>query len=329
MKLPRNRGETKIVFMKTFNKRGLYVAGFALVSAFFISNNTTSVLDFKSPSAAADSRFDFRYSGVVNTGSEVMPLVGQLSKDGNKLYLTSQNMRGSKQLYVMAREKAGDAFGKPTKLTGVGNDEGYDIVMPTLSGDEGTMVFVSSTDGTQRGNDLYIAQRTEGGFIGVRPLEEINDATTSESYPWLSKDGLRLYFSKQKGSAISFFSAERTSLDAKFSAPVKLDITVKDINNNMSCYLTNDEKEIFILSGDKIYSATRGTTKEKFGEPVEIAAANNSQGFMNGIALTDNKQEMYVFNSVGFRNTQILKFENAATKTTVKPGIENKTLQIK
>ena len=97
----------------------------------------------------------------------------------------------------------------------------------------------------------------------------------------------------------------------------------------MSCYLTNDEKEIFILSGDKIYSATRGTVKEKFGEPVEIAAANNSQGFMNGIALTDNKQEMYVFNSVGFRNTQILKFENAATKTTVKPGIENKTLQIK
>lgn len=315
--------------MKSFNKRGLYVAGFALISAFFISNHTTSVLDFKSAAPAADSRFDFRYSGTVNTGNEVMPLVGQLSKDGNKLYFTSQNMRGSKQLYVMAREKQGETFGKPTRLTGVGNDEGYDIVMPTLNGDESQMIFVSSVDGTQKGNDLYLAEKIDGGFVNIRSLDEINDATVAESYPWLSKDGLRVYFTKQKGSNITFFSAERATINDKFSAPVKLDIDIKDVNNNMSCYLTNDEKEIFILSGDRIYTATRGTAKEKFGEPVEIAAANNSNGFMNGIALTDSKSEMYVFNSVGFRNTQILKFENAATKTVVKPSIENRTIQVK
>jgi hypothetical protein len=151
----------------------------------------------------------------------------------------------------------------------------------------------------------------------------------AESYPWLSKDGLRVYFTKQKGSSITFHFAERASINEKFGAPVKLDIEVADINNNMSCYLTNDEKEIFILSGDKIYTASRGTTKEKFGTLVEIAAASGNNGFMNGIALTDNKSEMFVFNSVGFRNTQILKFENAASKTTVKPGIENKTIQVK
>ncbi len=315
--------------MKTFNKRGLYVAGFALISAFFISNHTTSVLDLKSAAPAADSRFDFRYSGVVNTGPEVMPLVGQLSKDGNKLYFTSQNMRGSKQLYVMARGKQSEDFGKPTRLTGVGNDEGYDIVMPSLNGDESQMIFVSSVDGTQKGNDLYMAEKIDGGFVNIRSLDELNDATMAESYPWLSKDGLRVYFTKQKGSSITFHFAERASINEKFGTPVKLDIDVADINNNMSCYLTNDEKEIFILSGDKIYTASRGTTKEKFGTPVEIAAASGNNGFMNGIALADNKSEMFVFNSVGFRNTQILKFENAASKTTVKPGIENKTIQVK
>jgi hypothetical protein len=315
--------------MKTFNKRGLYVAGIALISALFISNHTTSVLDLKSAAPATDSRFDFRYSGVVNTGAGVMPLVGQLSKDGNKLYFTSQNMRGNKQLYVMARGKQGEDFGKPTRLTGVGNDEGYDIVMPTLNGDESQMIFVSSVDGTQKGNDLYMAEKIDGGFVNIRSLDELNDANMAESYPWLSKDGLRVYFTKQKGSSITFHFAERASINEKFGAPVKLDIEVADINNNMSCYLTNDEKEIFILSGDKIYTASRGTTKEKFGTLVEIAAASGNNGFMNGIALTDNKSEMFVFNSVGFRNTQILKFENAASKTTVKPGIENKTIQVK
>jgi hypothetical protein len=311
--------------MKIYQKRGAYVMGLALVSTLFISNQTTSKLDFKA-SSSSDSRFDFRYAGVVNTGNEVMPLVGQVSKDGNKLYFTSQNIRGNKQLYVMTRDKAGEPFAKPTRLSGVGNDDGYDIVMPSLSGDENTMVFVSSTDGTQRGNDLFIAEKGDGGFVNIRPLSEVNDAAASDSYPWISKDGLRIYFTKQKGSNISFFSAERADLKSAFGAPIKLDIPLEDINNNLSCYLTNDEKEIFILNGDKIYSAWRANGKESFSTPLEIASANNNNGFMNGIALTDSKSEMYVFNSVGFRNTQILRFDNAS-KSSVQSLTDNKTLE--
>jgi len=308
-------------------RRGYAIAGIVFVSALFINGINTSNLDMK---PTADARFDFRYSGVVNTGQGVMPLVGQFSKDGLKLYFTSQNMRGAKQLYVMTRTKAGDIFGTPKRLTGVGNDEGYDIIMPTLNGDESQMVFVSSKDGSQKGNDLFIASKVEGGFLNIRPLDEVNDPSLSDSYPWLSQDGLRLYFSKQKGSNITFFMSSRTAADAKFGAPVKIDITMEIPNNNMSCFLSNDEKEIFVLNGDKIYSATRTSLTGKFSTPVEIAASTDNNGFMNGITMTDDKAEMLVFNSVGFRNTQILKFENAAVnKQLIQKIVDNKTLELK
>ena len=312
-------------------KRAFALGGIVLVSVLFINGMSTTNLDMTvaNKAASADARFDFRYAGVVNTGNGVMPLVGQLSKDGLKMYFTSQNMRGNKQLYVMTRAKVGDSFDTPKRLTGVGNDDGYDIVMPTLTGDESQMVFVSSKDGTQRGNDLYIASKTEGGFLSVKPLDEVNDPTMSDSYPWLSQDGLRLYFTKQKGNNITFFVAERASADAKFTTPVKLDVALADVNNNMSCFLSNDEKEIFILNGDKIYSATRTSLKGKFSTPVEIAASTDNSGFMNGITMTDNKAEMFVFNSVGFRSTQILKFENAATVPTIQKLVDNKTLDLK
>src|SRR5690606_2299331 len=99
------------------------------------------------------------------------------------LFFTSQNMRGNKQLYVMNRNSASGSFDKPTRLKGVGNDEGYDIIMPTVNADESVMIFVSSVDGTQRGNDLFEATTADGGLVNIRPLTEINEPGISEGYP--------------------------------------------------------------------------------------------------------------------------------------------------
>jgi hypothetical protein len=317
--------------MKANIKRVFFLAGIVFISSLFLNNTYINHLDLGTGNenpVSGTRKFDFRYSGIVGMPNGVMPLVGQLSKDGLKLYFTSQNMRGAKQLYVMSRTKTGEPFGVPVRLKGVGDEEGYDIVMPTVSGDENILVFVNSKDGTQRGNDLYIASKSADGFDSIRPLDEINDPGISDSYPWISKDGLRLYFTKQKGSNITFHVAERKSIHEKFSAPSKLEIAISEANNNLSCVLSSDEKEIFILNGDKILHATRQSVKEKFSAPVVIATSKNDAGFMNGITITDNTAELYVFNSVGFRNTQILKFDNAAFVPTVQKLAENKTLEI-
>ncbi len=303
-------------------KQKMIIACIAALGIFSMSPSSLSNMDMKS--SMDGSEFNFKYTGTVNTGSEVMPLVGQLSKDGLKMYFTSQNFKGEKQLYVMKRAKPGVAFDKPERLKGTINSADYDIIMPTVSGDEKTMVFVNSVDGTQKGNDLYITSKDEqtsnelyittrigedGPFANIRPLDEINDPELSDSYPWLSNDGLRIYFTKQKGSEITFHSADRKSVNEKFTQPKKLDIALPKISNNLSCFLSADETQIFILSGEKIYEAKRDNLFSKFSAPVEIGQSNDN-GYMSGITMTQDNAEMFVFNSIGFRNTQILHFVN-------------------
>jgi len=300
----------------------MIIACIAALGIFSMSPSSLSNLDMKS--SMSGTGFNFKYTGTVNTGSEVMPLVGQLSKDGLKMYFTSQNFKGEKQLYVMKREKPGVAFDKPERLKGTINSADYDIIMPTISGDEKTMIFVNSVDGTQKGNDLYITSKDEqtsnelyittrigedGPFANIRPLDEINDKELSDSYPWLSNDGLRIYFTKQKGSEITIHAAERKSVNEKFSQPKKLEIALPKISNNLSCFLSADETEIFILSGEKIYTSKRDNLFSKFSASVEIGQANDN-GYMSGITMTQDNAEMFVFNSIGFRNTQILHFVN-------------------
>lgn len=303
-------------------KQKLIIACISALGIFSMSPSSLSNMDMK----AGGTGFNFKYTGTVNTGGEVMPLVGQLSKDGLKMYFTSQNFKGEKQLYVMKREKPGATFSKPERLKGTINSSDYDIIMPTVSGDEKTMVFVNSVDGTQKGNDLYITSKQvdeqaenelyittrigeDGPFANIRPLDELNEANLSDSYPWLSNDGLRIYFTKQKGSEITFHTAERKSLNEKFAAPKKLDITLPKISNNLSCFLSLDERQIFILAGDKIYEAKRDNLFSKFTTPIEIGQSTDN-GYMSGITMTQDNAELFVFNSIGFRNTQILHFVN-------------------
>jgi hypothetical protein len=305
-------------------KQKLTIAFIAALGLFSMSPSSLGYMDMKT--GMEGTGFNFKYTGTVNTGGEVMPLVGQLSKDGLKMYFTSQNFKGEKQLYLMKRAKPGDAFDKPERLKGTINSTDYDIIMPTVSADEKTMVFVNSVDGTQKGNDLYITSKQvdeqannelyitsrvgeDGPFANIRPLDELNESELSDSYPWLSNDGLRIYFTKQKGNEITFHTAERKSLNEKFSAAKKIEIALPKISNNLSCFLSSDEREIFVLAGDKIYQAKRDNLFSKFTTPVEIGQSNDN-GYMSGVTMTQDNAEMFVFNSVGFRNTQILHFVN-------------------
>jgi len=288
------------------------LAGFALLGMFFMGSATVSNLRMNTPSTpnVATRSFEFQPAGQVEVGTEMMPLIGQLSKDGRNMYLTGQNHQGKKQLYKMSRTQLGASFNLPEKIAGEINSGKYDIIMPTVSKDEQTMVFVHSANGMQSGNDLFVTTKGENGeYTNIRPLDEINDPNVSDSYPWLSSDGLRIYFTKQHGSKITFYTAERSSLEGTFTKPAEMGVTLPKVNNNMSCYLSSDETEFYALSGESIYYAARRTGKDKFSLPVEIANTSSS-GYLSGITITDDASEMFVYNSVGFRNTQIIKFVN-------------------
>ena len=303
-------------------KQSLQLFGLFAMVVVFMSTSTLSRFNMTTPEAAVNSarQFQFNYTGEVFPGEGIMPLVGQLSKDGGSMYFTSQTAKGDKYLYKMNRRSVGADFAQALKIEGDLNSGKYDIIMPSVSADENTLVFVHSANGMQKGNDLFVATRTEDGTYGnITPLKASNDPNLSDSYPWLSPDGLRVYFTKQFGANIKFYITERNSLDEPFGEAKELGLSLPKVSNNMSCHLSNDETELYALSGSNIYYSKRDKATGEFSVPVEIANTSNS-GYLSGITMTSDAEELFVFNSVGFRNTQILRFVNSE-KTMTAPTL--------
>lgn len=280
----------------------------ALLTMLFMSNTTTSIYDMKGGEESS-KKFDFMYSGTVNPGNGMMPLVGQMSKDGKKLYFSSQNHQGKRALHVSARNVKGADFISNTKIEGLDN---HQVLMPSVSADEKTLVFVESNDGTQAGNDLYTASLNNNEVSNVQKLNALNEEGVSENYPFLSADGKRLYFTKQVNADIEFYVAE-ASADGGFSSPKKLKVDIPKVSNNMSCVLSNDELDMYVLSGEHIYHTQRTSLNDDFAAPVKIASSH-TEGYMTGIAMTNDTEELYVFNSIGFRNTQLLRYINTKAR---------------
>lgn len=273
-----------------------------------MSNTTTSIYDMKG-SEESSKKFEFMYSGTVNPGNGLMPLVGQMSKDGMKLYFTSQNHQGERALHVSSRNVQGADFISNTEVGGL---DGRQVLMPSVSADEKTLVFVESQDGTQSGNDLYTASLNNNEVSNIKKLGSLNEEGVSENYPFLSANGERLYFTKQMNANIEFYVAESNG-NGGFNTPKKLKIDIPKVSNNMSCVLSNDELDMYVLSGDHIYHSQRTTLSDDFTTPVKIASSH-TEGYMTGIALTNDTEELYVFNSIGFRNTQLLRYINTKAR---------------
>ena len=308
---------------------GLLVAALSSLVVLMSSTNPKELTIMPTPdNSLGTPEFNFKYTETINTGSQAMPLVGQLSKDGDAMYYTSQTTKGRMLLYRMKRNPAGK-FDSPERMKGLVGSEIQDILMPTLSSDEKTLVFVYSPKGFQKGSDLYIADagEEEGTFVNVRPLDEINDPEKAEFYPWISPDANRIYFSRQIGKEVQFYFTERSANDKRFSSPVKLDFSVPKSHNNLSCWLSNNELEMFVLSGEQVYYASRTAISDNFSLPIEVARAE-SDGFLSGITITDNQKEMFVYNSLGFRNTQLVRFENSAARVKVKQEIDKGKIDI-
>lgn len=299
--------------MNTLLKLRLYSLLIILVSLIMLSarDRYISQQGEKEPETPA---FNFKFTGELELPEGFVPLNGQVSKDGQRLYVAVER-EISNEVYVLNRDEETGKFSEPKLLSGILSDASLSIVSVTVSADEKTMIFVSSPDRTQQGNDLYIATRTDkdNDFADVRKLHEISDPMISDCYPWLSPDGLRLYFTKQKGSQVHIYEAGRTNPNEKFISTRKLDLDIPIMNNNMSAMLTNDELQMFVVSDNEVFYTTRYTIDNEFSPVSQIADAD-VMSYINGMTMTPDMAELYIFNVNGYKDVSILQFDNMALK---------------
>jgi hypothetical protein len=150
-------------------------------------------------------------------------------------------------------------------------------------------------------------------YDSVRPLKEINEPNIADANPWISPDGLRLYYYKLFQSKYTkIFYAERKSILDTFSNIHALSINFEDYDN-ISPWLTNDELNIYFICSKpsdsayySLYHSSRNKANDEFSEPTLVKFNVQLSGFFWGHSFTQDKFQLYIYNENGLNNNILI-----------------------
>jgi hypothetical protein len=130
----------------------------------------------------------------------------------------------------------------------------------------------------------------------VRALSEINNSTNADAYPWISGDGLRLYYtSGANGNQMMY--TQRNTTGSYFSTPVIVPLSVP---SPISYWLSVNELDVYATDGTKLYYAHRTTVSSAFGATDTISLTGIPLSFIAGVSLNLAQNSLFLFNSGGF-----------------------------
>jgi len=147
----------------------------------------------------------------------------------------------------------------------------------------------------------------------IRPLSELNQpGRIGEGYPYISSDGLRIYFTIGGDNLKSnlYFARSITTQDT-FSE-LRL-LSPNFPSGSFSCWLTNDELEIYFVTNDKVlFYSSRKSISSNFNNPEKVILIGRSDdAFISGPSLSGDNQELYLYAGGG----NILRFLKTGTLT--------------
>ena len=143
-----------------------------------------------------------------------------------------------------------------------------------------------------------MSPESDTSFFQVTPLTEINAEDTADAYPFLSADGLRLYFVQGADDMPNeLYVVSRPDRYSKFSN--KTLVSPFFGNGIMACWLTLDELTIYYTSinedGDNMLRATRNSKTSPFSRPDTVNIEGMNENFFSSVSLTPDQNQMYVY----------------------------------
>jgi len=148
----------------------------------------------------------------------------------------------------------------------------------------------------------------------IRSLSEINTDTLGCGYPFISDDALRLYFTK----SVSTISNQNLYVVSRMNTLLPFNnrqlVSSNFSSGSIGCWLTNNELEIFFRRNDSIFYSTRNSITNPFSNPIPLNLSSY-KGNIQGISLTQDKQELYLFKSVDIKHSYVLRFISSSSSS--------------
>ena len=190
-----------------------------------------------------------------------------LSDDEKTAYLTAIESDAAARwdVFTMSRASRDDTFGPRVRMTDVDLDNANteDVTLTP----NGLLVAFSSTRVVADGgvSDLFIAERTTptAPFGSATPIANVNDSIADEQNPFLTADGLELFFNSTRNGDWELFHAVR-GMGGSFGAPVTV-----GLGRSSNAALTRDGLTLYFSrhlddGSTDIWVATRATPTAPF-----------------------------------------------------------------
>ena len=167
---------------------------------------------------------------------------------------------------------------------------------------------------TFSGTALFAQNSSASAWI-PQSLNQLNSPYDGSGYPWISADGLRLYFT---GGADhdSFFYTSRTARTQDFGTPVPLLLPAE--NDVLSPWLSADELEIWyverMLDQDlptTLTVARRASREEHFVDPQRVEV-DITDGFISGPSLSRDGNQLFLYNAPDFGDNAIIQLKKVS-----------------
>jgi hypothetical protein len=214
-----------------------------------------------------------------------------ISADGLRLYFgRNPGILGGSDIYLATRTSTAADFNTPSEVINL--DTGDDENGAALSGDEKLVVFFGNHNTTGGLFRVFVSKR--GDPTQPFPSPSSPDQTlvasvniAGDNYdPFLSSDGLRLYFAPAPaGESQQIRVATRTALDKSFGSSVPLAV-INSGNEDANPTLSLDERIIVFssrrpagtgLGATHLWYSTRPSATADFAQPKLIPSVNSDQ----------------------------------------------------
>lgn len=135
-------------------------------------------------------------------------------------------------------------------------------------------------------------------YDSVRNISELNDPTLGDAFPWISSDGMRIYYTRGNFSERRLVVTSRPDTLSFFASPTEVP-GIASVNS-ISHWLSEDELTIYLCNGTSLYVSKRNTISSPFAIPAQVNLTLPTFDYIYGPSLNSDETKLYL--SVNLQN---------------------------
>ena len=258
---------------------------------------------------------DFEFGTPTNLGLVVNSSSGEspscISYDGLEMYIDSDRpgQYGNWDIWVSRRPSKDAEWGLPENLGPVINTESEET-LASISADGLTLYFNSNRPDGYGKYDIWMTTRPtkESPWGAPENLGSPVNSSDSDGSPWISADGLALYFGSMRSGGYGrhdIWVTRRVSEDSPWEEPVHLGSGVNSENSEIYVSVSSDERLLFFSEwyngpflpdgyGDAdIWFSTRPTVQGDWSTPINMGSNINGPLNDSGARISPDGRTVY------------------------------------